>query len=59
MKIKLISLCITFICVVAVVLAGFLSIYRSEGSVLSPEVQQKLETFLDQHGIELPAFLTE
>ena len=59
MKMKLISLCVSLICLSAAVSAGFLSIYRSEGRVLSPETQEKIEAFLDQHGIELPAFLTE
>ena len=62
MKIKLISFIIALICLLCVVYAGLASVYRSEGRVISPEVQAQIETFLGQYGVDmpqLPAFLTE
>ena len=62
MKIKLISLAIIFLCLLSSVIAGLLSVHRSEGRIVSPEVQEKIEAFLEQYGVdmpELPAFLTE
>ena len=59
MKFKLMSFVIVLICLGSVVSAGVFSVYRSEGRVLSPEAQAKIEAFLEPYGIQLPAFLTE
>ncbi|MBO5841880.1 MAG: hypothetical protein J6R46_02675 [Clostridia bacterium] len=62
MKIKLISFAIILICLLSSVTGGLLSVYRSEGRIISPEEQAKIEAFLEQYGIDmpnLPAFLTE
>ena len=62
MKFKLISFVVVLICLLCVVYAGLASIYRSEGRVISPEAQAKIEEFCDQHGIDmpkLPDFLTQ
>ena len=62
MKIKLISFAIILICISSAVAAGLLSVHRSEGRIISPEEQAKIEVFLGQYGIDmpkLPAFLTE
>lgn len=48
MKIKLISLCIVFICVLTAVSAGVLSVHRSEGRIISPEAQAKIEAYWEQ-----------
>lgn len=54
MKIKLASFLIFLICLACVVSAGLLSVHRSEGRVLTEEMQAKIEAFLEQHGVELP-----
>ena len=62
MKIKLISFVIIFLCIVSSVMGGLFSVHRSEGRIVSPEVQEKIEAFLEQYGVDmpkLPAFLTE
>lgn len=59
MKIKLISFVIALICLSCVVAAGLFSVHRSEGRVISPEAQAKIEAFLHEHDIELPAFIAE
>ena len=59
MKIKLISFVIALICLSCVVVAGLLSVHRSEGRVISPEAQAQIGTFLNEHGIELPTFIAE
>ena len=59
MKIKLASFAIVLICLGSVICAGMFSVYRSEGRILSPEAQAKIEAFLEQYDITLPAFLTE
>ncbi len=56
MKIKLISFMLVLICIFSVTVAGLFSVHRSEGRVLSPEAEAKLEAFLGQYGIELPEF---
>ena len=45
MKFKLISFVVVLICLLCVVYAGLSSIYRSEGRVISPEAQAKIEEF--------------
>ena len=59
MKIKLASFAIALICLSCVLAAGLFSVHRSEGRVISPEAQAKIETFLIEHGIELPAFIAQ
>ncbi len=62
MRIKLISIAIILICLSSSVMAGLLSVHRSEGRIISPEVQAKIEAFFSQYDIEfpeLPDFLTQ
>ena len=62
MKIKLISFLIVLICLLSAVSAGLLSVYRSEGRILSDEQKAWVEAFLDKHDIDpskLPDFLTQ
>ena len=59
MKIKLASFAIVLICVCCVVAAGLLSVHRSEGRIISPEAQARIEAFLEEHDIELPAFIAQ
>lgn len=59
MKVKLFSFAIVLICTSCVIASGVLSVHRSEGRIISPELQAKIEAFLDEHEIELPIFITE
>ena len=61
MKVKLFSFAILLICAACVIAGGLLSVHRSEGRIISPELQAEIEAFLDRHEIEfeIPAFLTE
>ena len=59
MKVKLFSFAIVLICTFCVLAGGVLSVHRSEGRIISPEMQAKIEAFLDEHEIGLPTFLTE
>ncbi len=54
MKIKLISFVIVLLCLLATVMAGVLSVHRSEGSIMSDEDEAKIEAFLGQYGIKMP-----
>ena len=59
MKVKIMSFVIVLICLGCVVSAGLFSVHRSEGRILSPEAQAKIEAFLEPYGVTLPTFLTE
>lgn len=48
MKVKLISFAIVLICLLSVVAGGLLSVHRSEGRILTPEMQEQLEDFVEQ-----------
>lgn len=48
MKAKLSYLAIFLICLVCVVSAGLLSVYRSEGQVFSDEVQAQIDAIVPQ-----------
>ncbi|MBQ7380323.1 MAG: hypothetical protein IJW70_11680 [Clostridia bacterium] len=54
MKFKLIYLAIMLICLLSAVSAGLLSVHRSEGRIISPEMQAQIEAFLDEHDIQIP-----
>ena len=59
MRIKLISFVIVLICFFSALCAGLFSVHRSEGRIISSESQAKLETFLEEHDVKLPAFIAE
>ena len=59
MRIKLISFVIVLICFFSALCAGLFSVYRSEGRIISPEAQARLEAFLEEHDVKLPAFIAE
>ena len=54
MKFKLIYLAIMLICLLSAVSAGLLSVHRSEGRIISPEMQAQIEAGLDEHDIQIP-----
>ncbi len=54
MKFKLIYLAVMLICLLSAVSAGLLSVHRSEGRIISPEMQAQIEAFLDEHDIQIP-----
>ena len=59
MKVKLFSFAIMLICTACVIAGGLFSVHRSEGRVISPELQAEIDAFWDEHGVELPAFITD
>ena len=59
MKIKWASFAIALVCVCCVLTAGLLSVHRSEGRVISPEAQARIAAFLEEHDVELPAFIAQ
>ena len=48
MKAKLVYFAILMICMICVVSAGLLSVHRSEGQVLSDEMQAQIDAIVQQ-----------
>ena len=48
MKAKLSYLAIFLICLVCVVSAGLLSVYRSEGCIISADLQEQIDGFVEK-----------
>ena len=48
MKVKLLSFAIVLICLCSVLFAGVLSVYRSEGKVISDEMAAQIEAYIQQ-----------
>ncbi len=48
MKAKLVYFAILMICAICVVSAGLLSVHRSEGEVISDEMQEQIDAIVDK-----------